>query len=117
MAAQRAQVRKVRALMLDVKSGLADGVESDHQFSQARWSCHEDDFVVGQPIHFRTDCGVSSSRSKSGEMLSCPIFSALPASSWKAKAMSCSGFMLVLASAWRIFASTPLSAFIALETP
>ena len=54
-------IREVRALMLDVESGLADGVEPDHQFSQARRSRHEDDLVVGQPMHFRVRvsvCGV-----------------------------------------------------------
>src|ERR1700690_2215830 len=92
-------IREVRALMLDIELGLADGVESDHQFSQARRSRHEDDFVVGQPVHFRAGCGVNNSRNRSGEMLSWPILSALLASSWKAKAMSWSGLMPVLASA------------------
>src|SRR5207249_7440975 len=110
-------VREVCALMLDIESRLADGVEPDHQFSQARRSRHEDDFIVGQPVHFRTACGVNNSRNRSGEILSWPILSALPASSWKANAMSCSGFMLVLASAWRIFASALPSAFIVLDTP
>src|SRR5437867_1325849 len=110
-------IREIRTLMLNVKAGLADGVEPYHQFSQARRSRHEDDFVVGQPVHFRAGCGVNNSRNRSGEMLSWPILSALPASSWKANAMSCSGFILVLASAWRIFASALASAFIVLDTP
>ena len=55
-------IREVRALMLDIELGLADGVESDHQFSQARRSRHQDDFVVGQPVHFRAGCGVNNSR-------------------------------------------------------
>src|SRR5580765_8050905 len=103
--------------MLDVESCLADGVEPDYQFSQARRSCDEDDIVVGQPIHFRGSGGLNNSRNKSGDMLSWPILSALPASSWKAKAMSCSGFMPVLARACRILASALLSAFIVLDTP
>jgi hypothetical protein len=40
-------IREVGALVLDVESGLADGVEPDHQFSQARRASHEDDFAVG----------------------------------------------------------------------
>ena len=43
-------IREVRALMLDVEPGLADGVEPDHQFSQARRTRDEDDFVVSQPV-------------------------------------------------------------------
>src|SRR5262249_23317322 len=108
---------EIRALVLDVEAGLADGVEPDHQFSQARRSRHEDDFVVGQPVHLWAARGANNSRSRSGEMLSWPILSALPASSWKAKAMSCSGFMPVLASACKIFASALLSAFMVLDTP
>src|SRR6266851_1395361 len=110
-------VREVCALVLDIEPGLADGVESDHQFSQARRSRHEDDLAVSQPVHFRAGCGVNNSRNRSGEMLSWPILSALLASSWKAKAMSCSGLMPVLASAWRIFVSALPSAFIVLDTP
>ena len=52
-------IREIRALVLDVKAGLADGVEPDHQFSQARRSRHEDDFVVSQTVHFRAGCGVN----------------------------------------------------------
>lgn len=50
-------IREVRALMLNVKAGLADGVEPNHQFSQARRARHEDDLVVRKAIHFRTLCG------------------------------------------------------------
>jgi hypothetical protein len=38
-------------LMFDVEAGLADGVEPNDQFSQARRPGHEDDFVVSQTIH------------------------------------------------------------------
>src|SRR5690349_14237259 len=95
-------VRKVRALVLDVEVSLADGVKTNHQFSQACRARDEDDFIVREPIHFLAGCGASNSRNRSGEMLSCPILSAFPASSWNANAINCSGFMLVLASAWRI---------------
>jgi len=40
-------IREVGALMLEVKAGLADGVEPDYQFSQARRTRDEDDRVVG----------------------------------------------------------------------
>ncbi len=40
-------IPEVSALMLNVEAGLADGIEPNHQFSQARRSCHQDDFVIG----------------------------------------------------------------------
>jgi hypothetical protein len=33
--------------MLDVEARLADGVEPDHQFSQARRASHQNNFVFG----------------------------------------------------------------------
>ncbi len=48
-------------------------------------------------------------------MLSWPILSALLASSWKAKAINCSGFMPVVARAWSIFVSALPNAFIVVE--
>lgn len=59
----------------------------------------------------------SNSRRRSGEMLSCPILSARPAISWKATAISCSGFMPVLTNACSTFGSTVPSACIVVEMP
>src|SRR5438128_10185455 len=103
--------------MLNIEAGLTDGVEPDHQFCQARRTRDEDDFVVSQPVHFRAGCGVNNSRRRSGEMLSWPILSALLASSWKAKAINCSGFMPVVARAWSIFVSALPNAFMVVDTP
>src|SRR6185503_8833513 len=110
-------IRKILPLMFDVETRLADGVKPDDQLRQARGTRHEHDLFVGKPLHFRAGCAVSNSRRRSGEMLSWPILSAFMASSWKAKAISCSGFMPVLARACRIFASAVLRAFMVLATP
>src|ERR1051326_3448728 len=110
-------IREICPLVLDVEARLADGIEPNHQFSQARRARDEDDFVVGQAVHLRAGCGTNNSRKRSGEVLIWPILSALPASSFNAKAINCSGFMPVLARTLRIFASAALSAFMVLDTP
>ena len=50
-------VLEVGALVLDVELGLADRVEPNHQFSQARRACHQDDFIFRQAHSFSVCLG------------------------------------------------------------
>ena len=59
---------EVRALVLDIKAGLFNGVETGDEVIETSRPFHENDFIFGQTFHFRAPLVSNNSRSRSGEM-------------------------------------------------
>src|SRR4030095_12912058 len=111
-------VGKICAQVANIEFRLLLCGKARAQIGESGGPHDEEDFVFCQAIHSPlSPLACSSSRRSSGEMLSWPILSALPAISWKATAMSCSGFMPLLASACRMRGSASPSARMVTETP
>src|SRR6185312_3430330 len=103
---------EVRSQVLNIEPRLGLRVETGDELVQTGMADDQDDLVFGQAVHRPYLSRESNSRSRSGDMLSWPIFPAFSARSWKARAIIWPGSMPALVSAWRILGLVCDTAFI-----